>query len=59
MIYEFICICCVYLFQCTSKICMYKCVWKDVDLIVKMSVVVGEDDDLNEGFCQYSIVDDE
>ena len=35
--------------------------WKDVDLIVKTSVVVGEDDDddLNEGFCHYSIMDDE
>ena len=35
--------------------------WKDVDLIVKTSVV-GEDDDdddLNEGFCHYSIMDDE
>ena len=34
--------------------------WKDVDLIVKTSVVVEEDDDdLNEGFCHYSIMDDE
>ena len=36
--------------------------WKDVDLIVKTSenLVVGEDDDdLNEGFCHYSIMDDE
>ena len=32
--------------------------WKDVDLIVR-SNVVEEDDDLNEGFCHYSIVDDE
>ena len=34
---------------------------KNVDLIVKTSVVVGEDDDddLNEGFCHYSIMDDE
>ena len=31
---------------------------KDVDLIVR-SNVVEEDDDLNEGFCHYSIVDDE
>ena len=31
--------------------------WKDVDLIVR-SNVVEEDDDLNEGFCHYSIVDD-
>ena len=29
--------------------------WKDVDLIVK-SVVVEEDDDLNEGFCHYSVM---
>ena len=34
--------------------------WKDVDLIVKTSVVVEEDDDdLNEGFCHYSIMGDE
>ena len=32
--------------------------WKDVDLIVR-SNVVEEDDDLNEGFCHYSIIDDE
>ena len=32
--------------------------WKDVDLIVRSSVV-EEDDDLNEGFCHYSIIDDE
>ena len=32
--------------------------WKDVDLIVR-SNVVEEDDNLNEGFCHYSIVDDE
>ena len=31
---------------------------KDVDLIVR-SNVVEEDDDLNESFCHYSIVDDE
>ena len=31
---------------------------KDVDLIVR-SNVVEEDDDLNEGFCHYSIIDDE
>ena len=31
--------------------------WKDVDLIVR-SNVVEEDDDLNEGFCHYSIIDD-
>ena len=32
--------------------------WKDVDLIVR-SNVIEEDDDLNEGFCHYSIIDDE
>ena len=32
--------------------------WKDVDLIVR-SNEVEDDDDLNEGFCHYSIVDDE
>ena len=32
--------------------------WKDVDLIVR-SNVVEEDDDLNEGFCHYSIIHDE
>ena len=32
--------------------------WKDVDLIVRLNVV-EEDDDLNEGFCHYSIIDDE
>ena len=32
--------------------------WKDVDLIVR-SNVVEEDDELNEGFCHYSIADDE
>ena len=31
---------------------------KDVYLIVRSSVV-EEDDDLNEGFCHYSIIDDE
>ena len=31
--------------------------WKDVDLIVRSNVV--EEDDLNEGFCHYSIMDDE
>ena len=31
--------------------------WKDVDLIVR-SNVIEEDDDLNEGFCHYSIIDD-
>ena len=33
--------------------------WKDVDLIVRSNVVEKDDDDLNEGFCHYSIVDDE
>ena len=33
--------------------------WKDVDLIVRSNVVEEDDDDLNEGFCHYSIVDDE
>ena len=33
--------------------------WKDVDLIVRSIVVEEDDDDLNEGFCHYSIVDDE
>ena len=28
--------------------------WKDVDLIVR-SNVVEEDDDLNEGFCHFSL----
>ena len=32
--------------------------WKDVDLIVR-SNVVEEDDNLNEGFSHYPIVDDE
>ena len=30
-----------------------------VDLIVRSIVVEEDDDDLNEGFCHYSIVDDE
>ena len=33
--------------------------WKDVDLIVRSNAVEEDDDDLNEGFCHYSIVDDE
>ena len=33
--------------------------WKDVDLIVRSNVVEEDNDDLNEGFCHYSIVDDE
>ena len=32
--------------------------WKDVDLIVR-SNVVEEDDELNEGFCHYSIINDD
>ena len=32
--------------------------WKDVDLIVRSNVVEKDDDDLNEGFCHYSIVDE-
>ena len=33
--------------------------WKDVDLIVRSNAVEEDDDDLNEGFCHYAIVDDE
>ena len=33
--------------------------WKDVDLIVRSNEIEEDDDDLNEGFCHYSIVDDE
>ena len=32
--------------------------WKDVDLIVRSNVVEEDGDDLNEGFCHYSIVDE-
>ena len=34
------------------------CGWKDVDLIIRSNVVEEDDDDLNEGFCHYSIVDE-
>ena len=30
--------------------------WKNVDLIVRLNVV-EEDDDLNEGFCHFSVID--
>ena len=32
--------------------------WKDVDLIVRSNDVFEEDDDLNVGFCHYSIIDE-
>ena len=33
--------------------------WKDVDLIVRSNEIEVDEDDLNEGFCHYSIINDE
>ena len=32
---------------------------KDVDLIVRSNEIEVDEDDLNEGFCHYSIINDE
>ena len=32
--------------------------WKDVDLIVRSNEIEVDEDDLNEGFCHYSIIND-
>ena len=33
--------------------------WKDVDLIVRSNEIEVDEDDLNEGFCHYSIINDD
>ena len=33
--------------------------WKDVDLIVRSNVIEVDEDDLNEGFCHCSIINDD
>ena len=33
--------------------------WKNVDLILRSNKIEEDDDDLNEGFCHYSIINDD